>query len=73
MRQAGQGDPLDATITYRQVVVPWSDDLPEEFRGEEVTSRLQTAEHLILGFEADLPFHLTLNIEGYYTYPISNS
>jgi hypothetical protein len=43
-----------------------SDNLPEEFKGEPVDSRLQTAEHLIAGFEIDLPFHLTMNIEGYF-------
>jgi hypothetical protein len=41
------------------------DNLPDEFRGEEVTSRLQKAQHLIAGFELDLPFFLSLNIEGY--------
>ncbi len=43
-----------------------SDNLPKEFKGEEVTSRLQKAQHLIAGFEFDLPFHLTMNIEGYF-------
>lgn len=43
-----------------------SDNLPKEFKGEEVTTRLQKAEHLIAGFEFDLPFHLTMNIEGYF-------
>ncbi|MBK6398053.1 MAG: TonB-dependent receptor [Bacteroidetes bacterium] len=43
-----------------------SDNLPKEFKGEPVDSRLQTAEHLIAGFEIDLPFHLTMNIEGYF-------
>ncbi|MFZ7144323.1 MAG: TonB-dependent receptor [Bacteroidota bacterium] len=43
-----------------------SDNLPKEFKGEPVDSRLQTAEHLIAGFELDLPFHLTMNIEGYF-------
>jgi hypothetical protein len=43
-----------------------SDNLPDEFRGEEVTSRLQKASHVIAGFELDLPFHLVLNVEGYY-------
>jgi hypothetical protein len=42
-----------------------STDLPDKFKGEEVTSLLQKAKHLIAGFEVDLPFHLTLNIEGY--------
>ena len=42
-----------------------SDDLPSTFNGKEVTSRLQKAKHAIAGMEMDLPFHLTLNIEGY--------
>ncbi len=42
-----------------------STDLPDQFKGEDVTSLLQKARHLIAGFEVDLPFHLTLNIEGY--------
>ncbi len=42
-----------------------SDDLPDEFNGKEVTSRLQKAQHLIFGFEWDLPFHLAFNAEGY--------
>ncbi len=42
-----------------------STDLPDEFKGEEVTTLLQKAQHLILGFEFDLPFHLVLNAEGY--------
>ena len=42
-----------------------SSDLPDQFRGEDVTSLLQKARHLILGFEVDLPFHLVLNAEGY--------
>ena len=43
-----------------------SDNLPSSFKGEELDSRLQKASHLIAGFEFDLPFHLTMNIEGYY-------
>lgn len=43
-----------------------SDNLPQTFNGEDVTSRLQKAEHIIAGFEIDLPHHLTVNIEGYY-------
>ncbi len=42
-----------------------SDDLPSEFDGKPVTSRLQKARHLIGGFEVDLPHHLSLNIEAY--------
>ncbi|MFI5219124.1 MAG: carboxypeptidase-like regulatory domain-containing protein [Bacteroidia bacterium] len=42
-----------------------SDDLPEEFKGEEVTSKLQHARHVLAGFEYDLPRHFELNIEAY--------
>ena len=42
-----------------------STDLPDKFKGKDVTSLLQKARHLILGFEIDLPFHLVLNAEGY--------
>ncbi len=44
------------------------DNLPEEFDGEEVTSKLQKSQHLILGVEQDLSNHLTINLEGYYKY-----
>ncbi len=43
-----------------------SDNLPKTFKGEDINSRLQKAQHLIAGFEVDLPHHLTLNVEGYY-------
>jgi hypothetical protein len=42
-----------------------STDLPDKFKGEDVTSLLQKARHLIAGFEVDLPYHMTANIEGY--------
>ncbi len=42
-----------------------SDNLPEQFNGENITSKLQTARHLVAGFELDLPHHLSLNVEGY--------
>ncbi len=42
-----------------------SDNLPARFNGEEITSKLQTARHLVAGFELDLPHHLSLNVEGY--------
>ena len=41
------------------------DNLQDEFDGDIVTSRLQKAQHLIVGAEFDLPFNLSLNIEGY--------
>ncbi len=40
-------------------------DLPEEFKGNEVTSRLQKANHAVFGFEFDLNANSELNIEAY--------
>jgi hypothetical protein len=42
-----------------------SDNIPDEFKGEEVSSLLQTASHAIVGIEVDLPMHLSLNVEAY--------
>jgi hypothetical protein len=42
-----------------------SDDLPDQFDGKDLNSRLQKARHLIAGFEVDLPFHLVFNAEAY--------
>ena len=42
------------------------DNLPENYKDEAVTSKLQKAEHAIFGIEYDLFNHLTINIEGYY-------
>lgn len=39
---------------------------PHSFRGEEVTSSVQTAEHLILGAEYEFSQHLSTNLELYY-------
>ncbi len=44
------------------------DNLPEEFDGKEVTSKLQKSQHLVLGVEHDLSRSLTLNLEGYFKY-----
>ncbi len=41
------------------------DNLPSKFDGKEVTSKLQKARHALGGFEFDLPFHFSLNVEGY--------
>ena len=45
---------------------PGTDALPSTFNGQNVTSALQKARHAIFGFEADLPHHMNLNVEGYY-------
>lgn len=42
------------------------DNLPGQFRGEDVTSRLQKSEHVIAGVEVDVGRNLSLNLEGYY-------
>ena len=40
-------------------------NIPEEFRGEEVTSKLQKARHIIAGAELEVTENLTINLEGY--------
>jgi hypothetical protein len=42
------------------------ENLPEEFDGEDVTHKLQKAQHAILGFEYDLGRYIIMNLEGYY-------
>lgn len=42
-----------------------TDNLQDEFDGEEITHALQKSRHFILGAEYDLTNHLNLNIEGY--------
>jgi len=41
------------------------DNLPEKFNGNNVTHKLQKAEHAILGFEYDFSERITMNLEGY--------
>ncbi len=42
------------------------ENLPANFDGNEVDSKLQKSNHIILGTEFDLGRFVTLNIEGYY-------
>ncbi len=42
-----------------------SDNLPKQFDGKDVTSKLQAARHAVAGIEMDLPHHLSLNVEAY--------
>jgi hypothetical protein len=42
------------------------EELPSEFDGKELRTKLQKADHLIIGMELDLYKNLVLNIEGYY-------
>ena len=41
------------------------DNLPDEFKGEEVVNGLQLANHLILGLEYDISSKIDFNLEGY--------
>lgn len=41
------------------------DNLPDEFKGEEVVNGLQMANHLILGLEYDISSKIDFNLEGY--------
>ena len=43
-----------------------SDELPSEFNGKKITTKLQKADHAVAGFEIDLPKNLSLNLEGYF-------
>ncbi|NVN95372.1 MAG: TonB-dependent receptor [Bacteroidetes bacterium] len=42
------------------------DNLPEKYKGQEITSKLQKAQHAIFGIEYDIIKHVTINLEGYY-------
>ncbi|MCF8366178.1 MAG: TonB-dependent receptor [Bacteroidales bacterium] len=44
------------------------ENLPQEFDGKEVSSKLQKSQHLVVGLEHDLSRSLTVNLEGYYKY-----
>jgi len=44
------------------------DNIPSTFDGKDVTSKIQKADHLILGAELDVGKHINLNLEGYYKY-----
>jgi len=61
-----------STVSDRDVVnlfygfLSGPENLPKTYRGESVDSRLQKANHLVVGTEIDLPFHITANIEAYW-------
>jgi len=44
------------------------ENLPANFDGKSVSSKLQKSDHLILGTEFDINNNITMNIEGYYKY-----
>ncbi len=42
------------------------DNIPKKFNGKDVTTKLQKANHYIVGTEFDVIDYVTLNIEGYF-------
>lgn len=62
---------LLAAVSDRDVVnlfygfLSGSDNLPGEFRGEPIDSRLQHARHALAGIEIDLPWRIDFNAEAY--------
>ena len=42
------------------------DNLPNYYNGNKITSKLQKANHYVLGTEIDLTSDLTMNLEGYW-------
>jgi hypothetical protein len=40
-------------------------NLPDSFKGDDITHKLQKSEHLIAGFEVDVTNKIDLNVEGY--------
>ncbi len=62
---AGYSDRNVVNLFYGFLSGPPEGNLQDEFRGEEVTSSLQRATHIVAGFEVELSDELSLNIEGY--------
>jgi hypothetical protein len=61
---AGVSDRDVVNLFYGFLSAP--DNSPTSFKGEKVDSKLQKAQHFIVGFESNLTKHLTLNAEAYY-------
>ncbi len=40
-------------------------NVPDQFKGEDITHKLQKSEHLIAGFEVDVTKKIDFNVEGY--------
>ncbi|MDR0970802.1 MAG: TonB-dependent receptor [Bacteroidales bacterium] len=53
-------------FTGYQTIDPESMNIVSVFRGQNISSYFQKANHLIFGIEYDLSKRITLNIEGYY-------
>ena len=42
------------------------DNLPSQYKQQDVTSRLQKSQHIVFGAEYDVKDYITVNVEGYY-------
>lgn len=62
---AGYSDRNVVNLFYGFLSGPSIGELPDEFQGEEVTSSLQKARHVVFGFEFEVTKELTVNLEGY--------
>jgi len=62
---AGNSDRDVVNLFYGFLSAIPAGDLPDNFRGEEITSTLQKAQHAVIGFEMELTKNLTMNIEAY--------
>ncbi len=62
---AGNSDRDVVNLFYGFLSAIPQGDIPSTFRGEELTSTLQKAQHLVLGFEVELTKKLSVNVEGY--------
>lgn len=62
---AGYNDQNVVNLFYGFLSGPTVGNLQQNFRGEEVTSALQKARHVVAGFEYDITKNLTVNLEGY--------
>jgi hypothetical protein len=62
---AGYSDRNVVNLFYGFLSAPNESTLQNNFRGQEVTSSLQRAQHLVVGAEFEVTKNLTLNLEGY--------
>jgi hypothetical protein len=62
---AGYSDRNVINLFYGFLSGPNESSLQDNFRGEEVTSSLQRAQHLVAGLEFEVTREITINLEGY--------
>ncbi|MDD2191075.1 MAG: TonB-dependent receptor [Bacteroidales bacterium] len=53
-------------FTGYETISPESMNIVRTYKGQEISSYLQTSKHLIVGAEFDITRTITLNLEGYY-------